>query len=117
MPFFRHATVLCTNKIATGDITLQPATDHNMVSTPGFRSVFGNSEYYDADKQQVILEVVEVSSPTYSLQPYQSLDGTNWHAVGSAITAAGCYILAVKLPLFKLSLDAVSGGGLTITAG
>jgi hypothetical protein len=62
-----------------------------------------------ARRTAVALEVKVAGSPTFSLQPEQSLDGfTNVHSVGAAITAPGLYLLKVVLPYFRANLKSIT---------
>lgn len=85
--------------------------------TLGSGLILRNDEYNRPGViQTVMLEILTSSgTPTLSVQPYQSLDGTNWHAVGSAITQSpSLTALTVQAPYFTVAVTELSGGDLNI---
>jgi hypothetical protein len=50
------------------------------------------------------------STPTFSIQPKQSIDGTVWHNLGSAIAAVGLSVITGECPYFKLTIASIAGG-------
>ena len=72
----------------------------------------------DYDHSSVIIEVLVTSgSPTFSLQPRQSFNGTNWYTIGGALVAAGVTSITTTMPYFDVLVSSLSGGGITINAG
>ena len=53
-------------------------------------------------------------APTFSAQPQQSNDGTNWHDIGSPVAAIGASQITVTMPWFQVAVGTLSAGGLTV---
>lgn len=76
------------------------------------------------DHEKVILQF-DFDVSAFTCQPQQSLDGINWHDVGSPITEATATsphivtLTGVVLPMFRVNVSAITGTAgqtLTITA-
>ena len=90
------------------------------VTTAQTTPTMGDSTYKlnDLRRSEVLVDAeVASGSPVFSLQPQQSLDNVNWHAVGPAIVAIGLSVITVQAPYFRLNLASISGGALNVTVG
>ena len=93
----------------------QPNTVISNKSTTGDSAVVHDLDYKltDLRRQTVVVEIRNhTSTPTFSVQPKQSLDGTNWYSLGSAIAATGITVLTCECPYFKLNVASISGGSI-----
>jgi len=99
-------------------VVKSPRVLHDDATAPGDGVVVNNPEYKHATLRfdEATLEVRTTSgTPTFSIQPRQSIDGVSWNDVGGAISAVGVTNLTVRMPFFKAELVSVSGGGVTVT--
>jgi len=102
MAHFKKPTTLSTN--ATAPFTATPVE---------------NPEYNRWGAIQTLnLEFLAglAGAPTFSAQPQQSNDGTNWHNIGSAVSTAGVSLITVTMPWFQVAVGTLSAGGLTVVA-
>jgi hypothetical protein len=86
---------------------------------PGVVLVDQDYRLRDWQRDELSLQVIHRSgAPTYSIQVLQSMDGTNYVTVGSAIVAAGLTtITGIKCPYVRVDVDSLSGGNIDVYAG
>lgn len=69
-------------------------------------------------RRDVVSVVVKTtaSAPTLSIQCKQSVNGTDWINLGSAITTSNSVttISSVNLPFFKVDVTALTGGNISV---
>jgi hypothetical protein len=76
-------------------------------SKTGDSQVVRDADYksYDMRRNTVVVELrANTGTPSFSVQPLQSLDGTHWYNLGSAISAAGISVITCECPYFKLNV-------------
>jgi len=90
---------LCTNSITTGATTSVNDPEYNQTSGAGAKTV----------------EVISASgSPTFSVQPQISIDGTRWYDFSAPITAVGLNTVTPFAPFLRCNITAISGGGVSV---
>jgi hypothetical protein len=98
----------------------QPNTIVADKSTTGDSTVLHDLDYKVRDqfREIIMLEIRNhTSTPTFSVQPKQSLDGSNWYSLGSAIAATGLTQLTCYCPYFKVNVASITGGSIDVVAG
>ena len=85
---------------------------HTAADAPGDGAVLKDNHWRDSRGETVQVWVIDNGVTSFNLQPKQSMDGTTYFNVGSAISTAGVTeVTGIKMPYFKVELTAIVNNG------